>query len=206
MLTQQHRGDPTERTSYLEEDNHKAAGVDTLLVGKDSRNPCQPWYPSRSLITYRPQTQREYLRSTQQQPLSLLCSSLLFSTLLLYCSLSASSVLFLSDWSKTASTSTTSRVSEALPRTCSTGSSSSNRDLEQERRCPLEEWEGRQETDIHANGGGIRRWERSARHLATSGDGSDFRPGIDAFSAAFSCPIFELGFWCLFFCERRKDR
>jgi hypothetical protein len=42
ILTQQLRGHPTERTSYLEEDNHKAAGVDTLLVGKDSRNPCQP--------------------------------------------------------------------------------------------------------------------------------------------------------------------
>ncbi len=78
ILTQQHWGHPTERTSYLEGDNHKAAGVDTLLVGKDSRNPCQPWYPSCSLITYRPQIQREYLRSTQQQPLSLLFSSLLF--------------------------------------------------------------------------------------------------------------------------------
>jgi len=33
---------PLVEVDNLEEDNHKAAGVDTLLVGKDSRNPCQP--------------------------------------------------------------------------------------------------------------------------------------------------------------------
>jgi hypothetical protein len=33
---------PLVEADTLEEDNHKAAVVDTLLVGKDSRNPCQP--------------------------------------------------------------------------------------------------------------------------------------------------------------------
>lgn len=33
---------PLVEVDTLEEDNHKAAEADTLLVGKDSRNPCQP--------------------------------------------------------------------------------------------------------------------------------------------------------------------